>query len=199
MSIAPEANMTNPYAPPEHHEGPAALAQAVIPNAAEIRAQHLLHERNLRQCTLALVGFIYLGMTAVIIASMILQPLKSAQWPIVIGLAIYSLGGLLAGVPIAIGVFWRAAWARLPLFVLALASLVIFPFGTALGIEIVRCLMSGPEPKLLTPLYAEVVRQTPQFTPRTSFLTWVGLVLIIILVISIALVSQIPPEIRHAH
>jgi hypothetical protein len=102
---------------------------------------------------------------------------------------------------LAWGVRRLAAWSRLPLQVLAALSLLLFPLGTVLGARILYLLTTGPEPRLLTPEYEQIVRNAGpmklQKSSRIRPFIWVVLALIVLIIVLIGLISLIPEEFRH--
>jgi len=101
------------------------------------------------------------------------------------------------------GVRRFAAWSRILLQGLSVLCLPLFPFGTAMGARILYLLTTGPEPRLLTPEYEQIVRIAGPMKFENSshirLLLWgaLGLALVVLIIGLIYLISLIPEEIRH--
>jgi hypothetical protein len=184
----------NPFASPLHGGKDAIAEPPAIRNARAMRSARLPLETDLKQNVLALLG-VFVVMSAVC-ATMICSPESEAYDDVGIGL------GAVMGVCtwLLLTILWSvrrmSAWTRRPLMIVAFVGVLLFPIGTAFAVNILRLLAKGPAPRLLSREYEQVVRQTPELNVRTSFLSWVGLILLCVLALAMYFVSQMPPELR---
>ena len=168
----------------------------IAADSHEIRNRLSLKERALRQNLLALEG-VYFLMVGVGVMVELGRPDSELTYILIHWAFMGFFGALtLAGLPIMFGAFRQRSWSRRPLILLCIPGLVLFPLGSAFAIGILADLFSGRSPRLLTVGHERAARDTPELSPRTSFLSWVGLVLIIILIGSMILISNLPPEYR---
>ncbi len=192
---APLPQIANPYASPATVDWTSG-ADAVLSNTtADPRARRINAEVSLKQNMLCLVGMF--SLLAVVSDFDVL--ITAAPEPDYVRTAMEIVFTFLATASIVVnfGVRRFASWTRLPLTLLAFMSLPLVPVGSVFGLLILKTLHLGKTPRLLTQEYEQIVRATPHLNQRTSFLTWFGVILLIILAISIVYLAQIPAELRH--
>jgi hypothetical protein len=148
------------------------------------RARGLPEENKLKNTVKALVIFFLLLGEGGILAA--IDPRNTNNRLFLSWMLGYCLLGGFVGLVIYVGVRRMASWARIPLIVLSCAALAAIPIGTVLGICILAILFSDRVPPLLTRRYEEVVARAPVAHPRTSRLTWLVLLLIVLLLIPMA-------------
>jgi len=186
----------NPYAAPITVE-PVPEAQSVTRiQARQIRAANAGAERGLRQLVLCLGGG-YLLMAGVSYTAAFVGMGATFQHPYYLAMGtVYTLA-LAATLIIGFGARRLAAWSRRPLTVLCGLGLLLFPLGTILSLPILWILYVGRPPRLLTPEFEQIVRDSADPPGgRTSVVTWIGVALFVILVVSMIVVGMLPPEYR---
>lgn len=188
----------NPYASPLTGDSPMVQATPVgTAQETHIRRQRRGIEAGLRQNTLCLVG-IYVLLSAVAIVSTLgwwgAQP-SIVSYASAISFTLASL----TGIAVLWGVNRSAAWARLPLTMMAICGLLLFPLGTIFAALILITLHVRAQPRLLSEEYERIVRATPEMNARMSVMGYVAMLLLVVLGVSIVIVSQFPPEIRRMH
>jgi hypothetical protein len=160
-----------------------------------MRAEYSKSEVALKQYTLCLVGLFFL-LSAVGLVFLCI-PKSTEQTVAVAAMTAVAMLAAVASLVVNWGVRRLAAWSRRPLIVLCLLAVPFYPIGTRLAIPILREIRRGTPPRLLSPEYEFLVRRTGRMTERTSLLTWIILFLICLLVLAVAWIARLPPEVRH--
>ena len=186
----------NPYQAPREASSGAEGPFAATSLAIQLRKQLLTSAKSLNQNTLCLVGlFGGFSIVGIQICSEIEKIDERLSFMLLI--TVLATAGMIVGLPTLWGVRKGAAWSRKPLIILSLLGLMMVPIGTCFGGLILMTLFSRKEPRLLSAEYEQLVLATPELNPRTSFMAWLGGVLLLILAIVLFLVLQLPPEVRH--
>src|SRR4030042_1813804 len=162
-----ENSSYNPVQPPN----PAAAAE-------EIRRQHLNHEASVRS-----IGALYFF---------------GAFFIILVGIGFFldretPLGVRIAGVLI-IGLgffqFWigrglRAlkSWVRIPTGIFSGIGLIGFPLGTIINAYILYLVFCKEGKTVFSPEYRQVIAATPHIKYKTSIISWIILVILIVIVV----------------
>lgn len=191
-----EPTAENPYAAPRGDARALTEPIALPDDFYQIRQRRLSIEESVKQHCLLLVGLMQLMGAVAGVA--VFNMAQTGRTPTILeaGLAsVLVVAAVLAFVTMW-GVLWFAPWARKPLIALAVLALPLFPLGTGLGVDILTKLYGYGEPKFFTREYQAIRQATPELNKRTSFMTWLGVFLLIVLAISIVFISQIPPEFR---
>ncbi len=167
--------------------------------ARRFRLEHLPAEFALKRSVfLLLVTWLVITLVAFVIPFNVTS--EQGSWYIVL----FRVQALLVTVVCCLagwGVRRLAAWSRRPLLGLAVLCLPLFPLGTALGARILYLLTTGPEPRLLTPEYEQIVRiagtiKLPNSSRIRPFV-WIVLALVVLIIGLVCLISRIPEEFRH--
>jgi uncharacterized membrane protein len=190
----PEPPTVNPYASPSTVGSTSDPVVVLSSTSSDRRPRRIQDEASLKQNTLCLVGIF--SSIAAVMNLMAFSPGSGQPDAALIAMAIMSTFVAVASIVVNFGIRRFASWSRIPLTILAFMSLPIMPLGSAFGILILKTLHLGKPPGLLTPEYEQIVRATPEPKDRTSTLTWLGIILLIVLAIATVLVAQIPPELR---
>jgi hypothetical protein len=186
----------NPYASPATVEQPPEAQSVTRIHARHVRAANAGAERGLRQLVLCLGGG-YLLMASVSYTAWFagMGPTSQLTYYLALG-TVYTLA-LAATSIIGFGARRLAAWSRRPLAVLCGLGLLLFPLGTLLSLPILWILYVRRPPRLLTPAYEQIVRDSGDPPGgRTSLVTWFGLFLFVVLVVSMIVIGLLPPEYR---
>jgi hypothetical protein len=179
----------NPYQSPHDVQ-----SKVDAPTIAAVGNRRLKDEASLKQMTIALIAIFALF-------SRIMLPVDFSQVPLVQAMAICAVGGLLAlaaivGLVVNWGVRSFAPWAKAPLTILCILGLPILPFGTAFAGVILGVVYSRQMPRILSVEYQALVQANPHKSDRISVMSWIAIVLLVILAISLVVISQLPPEFR---
>lgn len=156
-----------------------------------LRQDNLLREREFREYVLFLESLL-LGVTALGVVYLLAVP--NPRYRVLIVFAPPSVAAL-AGLFITWGVYRMQPWTRRPLVAMCLVGLPLFPFGTLFALRILQIAFTGKHPQFLTNDYYDIVQKTRHLNPRTSVLTWIGLVLIVVLLLSVAVIWMLPSEV----
>jgi len=187
---------SNPYASPATVEQPPEAQSVSRIRARQIRAANSGAERSLRQLVLCLGGG-YLLLAGVSYTTLFAGIGPNSQQPFYLALGVTSTLALVSTLIIGFGARRLAAWSRRPLTVLCGLGLFLFPLGTILSLPILWILYVRRPPRLLTPEYEQIVRESGDPPGgRTSMTTWIGLVLFVVLIVSMFVISMLPPEFR---
>jgi hypothetical protein len=165
----------NPFAAPETPVG-GFLAQAPITDVEGIRRAHLSHETNIKS-----LGALYLLGAIVSLAIAIVAILVEGtvnDWFAVIFLVTIPIGGVSG-----YGLRGLHSWVKIPAAIIGVIQLFSIGVGTIIGICTLYFVFSKKGKFILTPEYHEIIRQTPHVKYKTSWIVWVflGLVLLLIL------------------
>ncbi len=178
----------NPYAPTSNG-GPTYFGGPEVEDVEACRRAHLNHEASIKS-----IGFLYL------LGAIFMVPMG-------VGVLIASVGGLMASrgqdasaaaatgtvglLYLCIGVFQGytglglrkvKSWARRPGIVLSVIGLLAFPIGTLISAYFLYLLLSEKGKVIMSPLYQDVIAQTPHIKYKTSIVVWILLGLVIALI-----------------
>ncbi|MCE9555054.1 MAG: hypothetical protein K8T91_17010 [Planctomycetes bacterium] len=186
----------NPYASPASVEQPPEAQSVTRIRARQLRAANAGAERNLRQLILCLGGgYLVMAVVSYSASFSLLGPTPPHRYYLAMAI-VYTLA-MTATLVIGFGARRLAAWARKPLTVHCGLGLFLFPIGTMFSLPILWILYMRPKPRLLTPEYEQIVRDSGEPPGgRTSLTTWIGFALIIVLIVSLIAISLLPPEYR---
>ncbi|WP_156817098.1 hypothetical protein [Rubritalea marina] len=167
----------NPYQTPE-----AALSSATQQETHEvIRQEHIKHEASIKSVGLLyLLGACVMGMTAI-------GQLVSIDYDLRPGMLIYGLiCFVIATVQCFIGINLRKLkrWVRIPAAIVAGLGLLWFPIGTLINGYILYLICGKKGSMVFSPEYAEVIETTPQVKYKTSKLTRVVLIVVLLSLIA---------------
>ncbi|MBL8829065.1 MAG: hypothetical protein JNM18_18935 [Planctomycetaceae bacterium] len=174
----------NPYAAPETPVVPF-VVPSQISDAESIRRKFLNHEMNIKSCgTLYLLGGILLMVSMFFLLVGFISRTNSGLGP---GEMIAFLP-LLGMVGLALAVGWGLQklrpWVKVPAAILAVLNLLNIPIGTLLGVAVLYFVFSAKGTYCFSPEYQEIIRQTPHVKLKTSWLAWLALGLIVIILIA---------------
>jgi len=183
------AESVNLYAPPK------AKVEDVTPYdgaAEEIRREHIKTEASIRS-----IGVLYyIGATVCCIASIGFL-IGSARVPSGLPLSMKALGALyllfgVLGFFVARGIRKLRPWARITAIVLAAIGLLGFPVGTLINGYILYLLLSGKGKRIFESDYADVVAATPDIKYKTSIVTWIAVIVLLLVVVGVIAAIIIP-------
>jgi hypothetical protein len=162
--------------------------------ADRIRSARRDDEAALRQYVLSLTGVhVLLSATSLMFA---FSPMPPHQTAAVWIMASVFTSAAVASIFTNYGVRRSASWSRRPLIILCYLIRPLPVLGT-FGRCALRLLQADKTPRLLSREHELLVRRTRGLNDRTSFMTWVAIVLICLIVISLIVIAQLPPEVRH--
>lgn len=188
---------TNPFASPASVEHPPEAESVAKIQAVQIRLANAGAERGLRQWMICLCGgYLLMGGFSLMMWTDKSVPASQQQTSLI--MAFVHLTALIIAIAIGMGVWRLKAWARLPLTLLCVVSLLLlFPIGLVVSPPLLWILYARRGVRLLTPEYQLIVRDSGEPPGgRTSGMTWVGVVLLLILIISEIVIRLLPPEFR---
>ena len=161
---------------------------------ATIRQEHIKHEASIRSVGLlyylfgamAVLGAISMTFTFTTLSNDS-DGMLSFMWII---LVIYlAIGGVL--IVTARGLRELKRWARIPATILSALGLISFPIGTLINGYILYLIWSHKGKTIFTPEYREVIEATPEIKYRTSTLSWIILILLVVgLVAAVVMASM---------
>lgn len=172
----------NPYAAPETPNA-AFLTPAQASDAEQIRRKYLKHEMNIKSCgALYLLGAVLtLPMVVLMIVGIVSGNSGVGPAEVFIGLMFAGLACL--GGVVGWGLRKLQPWVKVPAAIMAALSLLNVPIGTILGIAVFYFVFSEKGTYCFSPEYQEIIRQTPHVKLKTSWIAWVALGFIVILLI----------------
>ncbi|MDZ4405582.1 hypothetical protein [Prosthecobacter sp.] len=166
----------NPYAAPQSQ------VLQVTSQAELDRRQHINTEATIKS-----VGTLYyLGAFVLIlvgIAGLAGSRLDKDVSPLLLG-AILLAVGVGQGV-VAYGLNRLQSWARIPTVIFSCLGLFAFPLGTLINAYILVKVLGKQGKFVMTPEYKEIIAATPHVKRKTSVVTWVLLILLIIVLIGV--------------
>ena len=194
---------TTPFATVTGEQDSATARTPVLTWAERLRSERLPAEAHLKQSTLLLAGLLCMMSAVLFIVPEGLgttQPTRLDAAALVVVKAVLIFAAAMSCV-LAWGVRRLAAWTRRPLIILSLLSLLLFPLGTIVGLQILRRLGGTAPPRLLSREYEWIFAQTRHLRQlktagRTGVLTWIAVALIALIVILVIVIAQLPPEFR---
>ena len=77
------------------------------------------------------------------------------------------------------------SWARIPAIIISCIGLLGFPVGTLINIYILVKVLGKQGQFVMTPEYQRIIAATPHVKRKTSMVTWVLLILLIVILIGI--------------
>ena len=166
----------------------------LLVSAQEIRKERCSAEAGFKQKVLALVGLFFV--LCVAINAHIIVSWAEGTHGAYIAMSLLITPCALAGIVVVWGLRKWSAWVRKPLTAMSVVGLMLIPFGTILGLLILTAMYAGDEPRLLSREYQAIVGAAPQPKERTSFMTWLILGLLVVLIVSLFIVANLPPELR---
>jgi hypothetical protein len=181
---------TNPYQSP--HDVQNKVDRSAV--ASFVGTRRLKDEANLKQTTLALI-LLFAAFGGVLLFAETKPVPQHQEVEKFVGGSIFLLAAL-AGVVVNWGVRSYSPWAKIPLTILCILGLPLLPFGTGFASIILRVVYSREKPRILSVKYQAVVKANPHESDRISVMTWIAIVLLIILAISLIVIIQLPPEFR---
>jgi hypothetical protein len=189
MNESPE----NPAVPTPHNAVDWAMRLS-NEEACRIRSARRPDEAALRQYVLSLTGvYVLLSATSLMFAFLPMpRGQAAATW---IMASVFTFAAF-ASILTNYGVRRSASWSRRPLLVLCYVMRPIPILGSFSRCTL-QLLRANTMPRLLSREFEVLVRRTSALNERTSFLTWVAIVLIGLIVISVIVIAQLPPEVRH--
>lgn len=186
----------NPYASPAAVVQPPEAESVAVLEARRFRRANAGAERGLRQYTLCLCGVFLLAAGTLFMFWYTEQGAPWQQWMMLAVGSVFAVATV-TGLTVNVGVRRLAAWARTPLTILCAMGLALFPIGTFVSLPILWLLYQRRGVRLLTPEYERIVRDSGEpGAGRTLAVTWIGVVLLVILIVSLIFISMLPPEFR---
>ncbi|MCP4891847.1 MAG: hypothetical protein GY904_35310 [Planctomycetaceae bacterium] len=177
----PEPLATNPYAPTsETHEQ---IPTRDDPEA--YRRAHLKHEASCKS-----IGTLFLISSIIVTTScffVMLRPtpqdmLGSSDTPAFLGNLLVLLLSLIQGA-VGLGLRQLRAWSKIGGVVFLLVGLLAFPIGTILGPCFLYLLLCKKGQIVFSPSYQNIITQTPHIRYRTSIITWLLALMILLLIV----------------
>jgi hypothetical protein len=173
----------NPYQTPTVSEVAAPLEP--LSDAAQIRQKHLRHEASLKGMgSLFFLGGVLflLSMAQALWVTFAVSRFGQPQ-----GLEIVMLLAVLLLIPLQFICWWGLrklkSWVSIPAGILSGLGLFVFPVGTILGVYFLYLLFSQKGRMILSPVYQEIIAQTPGMKYRTPIWIWILLVVIVLLIV----------------
>jgi hypothetical protein len=172
----------NPFAAPESLDH---AKDSMGTDAERIRSALIGHEASIQS-----IGFLYIlgsifavlfGIVVTLSASQAMAVGRPAtELSIALGTAAFFLGiGL--GI-VGFGLRHLKSWARIPVGVISGLGLIAVPIGTIINGYFLYLIFSEKGNRVFSPEYQEIIRQTPHIKYRTSIITKILLVLLLIFV-----------------
>lgn len=168
----------NPYAPPQ---APPSINLGA-PTAEHTRHLHLKHEASVKS-----IGTLYILGSVILIIAMtfsLFAPVENEKaliFPITVALIVIGLLQFWLGKSIR----KLKSGARIPAIILSVIGLIGFPIGTLISAYFLYLLCCQKGKTVFSQEYAQVIAATPHIKYRTSIVTWIVLLLLIILVVGI--------------
>lgn len=175
----------NPYASPL-----ADISMSASPFAAEdvetVRQTYLKHEASVRSVgTLYYIGGAMLGFVALamLIQTVTFSTMRSADVGMLLVLGLFYVGLAVLSFILGAGLRRLDARVRIPTIVLSAIGLLWVPIGTIINGYILYLLSCAKGKMVFSPYYHSVMAQTPHLKYRTSLLTWILLIFLIVTVV----------------
>ncbi|MGJ8696881.1 MAG: hypothetical protein ACSHYF_11215 [Verrucomicrobiaceae bacterium] len=170
----------NPYAPPET---PSPEISRPSSAATAVRRQLISHESSLKTIGLLyyLAGF-FVAFAAFGLFLTIPEDGTSAAF-----VALFFLALAILQFVTGRGLRKLQSWARIPATLFSILGLFAFPVGTIINGYFLYLYNSRKGIRILSPTYREIIAQTPHVKHKTSPLTWIILIIVVLLAIAIPL------------
>lgn len=172
----------NPYAPPQ---APPAINLGA-PTDDHTRHLHLKHEASVKSIgTLYILGGIILFIAMLFTVFAPAENEKALMLPIAVFFIAIALLQLWLGASIR----KLKSGARIPAIILSVIGLIGFPIGTLISAYFLYLLCCQKGKTVFSEEYARVMAATPEIKYRTSIVTWIVLLLLILLVVGVIVMS----------
>lgn len=172
----------NPYASPLTDTSVEAAGVLAPAEVEEVRRKYLSHEASVRS-----VGALYYisgTMLALAVVGMVVGLIADPAVPwFVLVLVLFYLAMAVLSFALGAGLRRLDGRARIPVVILSVLGLLWIPIGTLINAYILYLMLSAKGAMVFSPYYHGIIAQTPHIKYRTSAVTWILLILLLVVIV----------------